>query len=102
MCVKIGNLIMNKEQKERLKPILRKLISEVKSELKEDVENQDMDYLYRVLKTAGPKISAAIDNLYKKYRADMKSDEFQRIAKIQKGWNEVAFGVGELNFKTKK
>ena len=69
----------------------------VKEELiKEDVPNQDLDFLYRLLSSAGPKITKAIKNLDKTYQQD------QRWQQISKAWNDMSFGFGEFYHKNKK
>lgn len=88
---------MTKQQEKLLENFIRR---EVRKSLNEEVNFQDEDFLWRVLKTSGPKISKAIHNLERKYRND--DSVYKQLNDISRGWNELAFGYGDLYHKLKK
>lgn len=84
------------EKNRKLQLLENKLRKMVREELlKEEPKDQDLDYLYKILKSAGPKISEALSNLDKVYNQN------QRFQRILKGWNELAFGYGDFYHKVK-
>ena len=67
----------------------------MKEMLKEEVEKQDINLLYRLLTVNGPKITKIIKNLDKTYQDDPRWQE------ISKAWNNFTFGYGEFYHKNK-
>lgn len=97
---RITNIVEFKMNKQQEKLLVERVIRPmVKKVLREDVSTHDEDYLYRILKVSGPKISKALENLQLKY----KDDKFAqgRLERISRGWNELAFGYGDLYHRIK-
>lgn len=85
---------MKSKSMQLLESRIRKMVKE--EMLKEGPENQDLDYLYKILVSAGPKISKALINLDNQYG---QNPRFQRI---RKGWEELSFGYGDFYHNVKR
>lgn len=88
---------MTSRQKLLIESFIRR---EVRKSLNEAPENQDLEYLYKLLKAYAKKIDRPLRNVV--VNGNRNDPDFQQLLAIEKGWNNFIFGIDQYYHNRKK